>query len=255
MLPSGLGRSSMVGDAEIRERIVRALARLTKLEESGVAAIRLLPVEQREIAASTHIVREGQRPRRCGFLLDGFVSRQKLTATGQRSIVGLAVPDDLIDLQNLFFDESDHDVVTLNRVSVADIALADLRTLASAHPTINRAMWIAALIEASVFREWLLNIGRRDAHERVAHLLCEISARLQATGRGCEMTYQLPMSQEKLGDALGLTAVHINRVLGGLQKQGLIRREKREIAIVDWHRLCRLGDFSARYLHIDGAGE
>lgn len=105
------------------------------------------------------------------------------------------------------------------------------------------------MIEASIFREWLLNVGRRDARERVAHLLCEISARLEATGLAREFTYELPMTQEQIGDALGLTAVHINRVLKALEKDNLIKRQKREVAIADWQRLRRAADFNLRYLH------
>jgi CRP-like cAMP-binding protein len=242
-------------DAEVRGRLVHAFARFTKLDDDAIAAVRHLPVTQREIAGSNYIVREGQLPQRCALLLEGFIYRQKLTANGQRAIVGLQVPGDFVDLQNLFLDESDHDVMTLTRVIIIDITLTDLRVLASTCPAINRAMWIAGLIEASIFREWLLNVGRRDAHERVAHLLCEISARLEATGQARELSYKLPMTQEQLGDALGLTAVHINRVLKALEKQGLILRQKRHIAIADWQQLRRLADFNTRYLHIVDAAE
>ena len=230
-------------------RLSRAFSRFSELGDDGLKAIRAMPVEEREIPASTYLVREGQKPQRCAFLVSGFCYRQKLTIDGHRSIVALQVPGDFIDSQNLFLEESDHDVVALTRTIVVDMELNDLRQLVGAHPSINRALWREGLVEASISREWLLNVGRRDAHERVAHLLCEISARLEAAGHARELTYELPMTQEQLGDALGLTAVHINRVLKGLEKDGLIRRRKREVAIADWQQLRRLADFNDRYLH------
>lgn len=231
------------------DRLVLALSRFTKLGDDDRKALRALPFDLREISASTYIIREGQQPQRCAFLIDGFVYRQKLTVNGHRSIVSLQVPGDFIDLQNLFLDESDHDVLALTRAVIVEIAVDDLRALVAAYPTINQALWRGGLIEASIFREWILNIGRRDSRERMAHLLCEISARLEAAGLARKLTYELPMTQEQLGDALGLTAVHINRVLKGLEKEGLIRRQKREVAISDWQQLRRLADFNDRYLH------
>ena len=238
---------------DCRDRLIHAFTRFATLSEGDRAAIGALDVNEREASASTYLVREGQRPSRCAFLLEGFVYRQKLAVDGTRSIVSLHVPGDFVDLQNLFLAESDHDVLALTRVKLAEIAIKDLRELAGAFPTINRVLWLSGLIEASIYREWLLNLGRRNARARVGHLLCEISARLEAAGLARELTYELPMTQEQLGDALGLTAVHINRILRSLEKEGLIRRHKREVAIADWQRLRRVADFDERYLHLASA--
>lgn len=235
----------------IYERLVAALGRFAALGEDDRVAIRSLAFDRREIAASTYVIREGQHPRRCAFLLEGYTFRQKLTINGQRAIVGLQVPGDFVDAQNLFLTESDHDVLALTRTIVADIEIADLRRLADTQPAINHALWRANLVEASISREWLLNVGRRDSHERVAHLLCEMSARLEAAGYARELTYELPMTQEQFGDALGLTSVHINRVFKVLEKRGLIRRQKREVAIADWQQLRHMADFNERYLHLE----
>ena len=139
----------------------------------------------------------------------------------------------------------------LTHVAAADVAIADLQELIRTHLAINRSLWVNGLVEASIFREWLFNVERRDAQARMAHLLCEISARLEAAGLARELTYDLPMTQEQLGDALGLTSVHINRVLKELERGGLIRRRKREVTIIDWHRLRRATNFNERYLHLD----
>lgn len=220
------------------------------LDDAARAALSTLAIEVRAVPAASYLVREGQPPRRCAFLLEGYSYRQKFAVDGGRALVSLQVPGDFIDLSNLFLDESDHDVQTLTYCVVADIAHADLRALVTEHPAINSGFWVIGLIEASTTREWLLNVGRRDARARLAHLLCEITTRTEAVD-GRDDTYTLPMTQEQLGDALGLTAVHVNRVLKGLERDGLIARRKREVTIVDIPLLRRAADFNDRYLHLD----
>jgi CRP-like cAMP-binding protein len=124
-----------------------------------------------------------------------------------------------------------------------------VRDLAEAFPNVGRAFWTDTLIDSSIFREWVVNVGRRDSRARVAHLLCELSLRMQAAGLADGHRYQLPMTQEQLADAVGLTSVHVNRVLKQLAEEGLISRDRRTIVIEDWRRMRRAGDFNDRYLH------
>jgi CRP-like cAMP-binding protein len=241
----------VISAGAIHDRIIARLSRRHRLNEGDRRNIRALALEVRQLDASSHLVREGQRPQHCAFLIDGVAYRQKLTVDGRRSLCSLQVPGDFVDLQNIFLRESDHDVQALTAVVVAEIPIADLRLLADARPAVARAMWIDALIEGSIAREWLLNVGRRDARTRLAHLLCEFSTRLQATGLAPDRSFDLPMTQEQLGDALGLTAVHVNRVLKGLETSGLITRRKRQVSIADWPGLRRAADFNDRYLHFN----
>lgn len=112
-------------------------------------------------------------------------------------------------------------------------------------------MWIDSLVDASVFREWITNLGRRDARTRIAHLLCEFSLRLKVAGLGEETHYELPMTQEQLADCTGLTPVHVNRMLMSLERDGLIeRRSSRTITIGDWKKLANAGEFISSYLHL-----
>lgn len=229
------------------------LARLTlrsTLSEESRAAVARLPFVERELSATTYLVREGTRPMRCAFVLDGFCYRQKLTTDGARQIVSLQIPGDFVDLQNLFLCESDHNVQALTRATVAEIETSALREVVLAHPQVATAMWIEALVEASVFREWIVNVGRRNAHERVGHLLCEIAMRLDSADVAADVGYELPMTQEQLGDAVGLTPVHVNRVLKALTQRGLIARDRRQIRILDWTGLRDASDFNPRYLHL-----
>jgi CRP-like cAMP-binding protein len=126
--------------------------------------------------------------------------------------------------------------------------------VAEEHPLVARAMWIDTLIDASVFREWIVNVGQRDATSRIAHLLCEFALRLHAAGLSQERSYELPMTQEQIADAVGLTPVHVNRVLQTLGRTNLILREKRAVTILDWDALRDVGDFNSRYLHFQAGG-
>ena len=112
-------------------------------------------------------------------------------------------------------------------------------------------MWIDTLIDASIFREWIMNVGRRDARERLAHIFCEFALRLESAGMGSTTGYELPMTQEQLADATGLTAVHVNRTLKAMDAEGLIKRERRFILIPDWEKLRTVAGFSELYLHLD----
>ena len=113
-------------------------------------------------------------------------------------------------------------------------------------------MWLDTLVDASIFREWIANVGRRNARTRIAHVLCEFGLRLKHAGLGHETGYALPMTQEQLADTTGLTAVHVNRTIKSLEAEGLISRSSpREIAIGDWKKLADTGDFDSGYLHMD----
>jgi CRP-like cAMP-binding protein len=229
------------------------LARLAPLSGADREALLSLPHTLRSLAASTHVARDGDRTESCTALLSGFAFRYKITGDGARQIISIHVDGDLLDLHNGFLAISDHSIQMVTEGLVAFIPRHALRDLALGRPGIAQALWIDSLIDASIFREWVVNVGRRNSRARVAHLLCEIFLRLQAAGLVRGHSYQLPMTQEQLADAVGLTPVHVNRVLKQLAEDGLIRRERRSISIPDWRRLKDAGDFNERYLHQDAA--
>ena len=220
------------------------------LIEEDVAALKRVPIETRELAPHSYLVREGMLPSRCAFIVGGFAYRQKLAASGGRQIVGFMIPGDFTDLQQLFLTEADHNVQALTRLTVAELATSDLQKLAMNQPGISRALWVDVLIEGSITRENMLNIGRRDGPTRVAHLFCEFEARLSAAGLA-QQGYDLPMTQEQMGDVLALTSVHVNRTLRQLTGEGLISRAKRFVRIEDWPGLQRRAEFNSSYLHLD----
>jgi CRP-like cAMP-binding protein len=231
--------------------LVRKLATHAPLDDADRAALLALPHSVKTIEPQGYIVREGDMPSGMGLLVSGFAYRQKITGEGSRQIVAVHIPGDPIDLQNLFLDESDHNVQALTRAEVAFVPREHIHELTVERPAVNRALFIAALIEASIFREWILNVGRRSAAARVAHVLCELAVRLEAQGLADHYGYQLPMTQEQLADVVGLTPVHVNRTLKALEANNLIKRDRRQVSFPDWQALRDVGDFNQRYLHLE----
>lgn len=229
--------------------LIRKLEVHHALGEADRRAILSLPHTIRRLEAQSYIMREGDRPERCAVLVSGYAFRHKLTGEGARQIISIHIPGDALDFQNLFLDECDHNVQMLTRGIVAEIPSPVLEELALTNRDVGRAILVSTLVESSIFREWALNIGRRDARSRIAHLLCEFAYRLTAYGVKPSGTYELPMTQEQLADATGLTAVHVNRVLQSLQREGLIDRDRRMVRFPSWERLQDVADFNPRYLH------
>ena len=229
--------------------LVRKLEAHFSLTEADKRAVLALPHTMRRLEAQSYTMREGDRPKKCAVLLSGYAYRHKVTAEGARQIMALHIPGDALDFQNLFLRESDHNVQMLTRGTIAEIPMTAIEELALNNRDIGRAILITILIEASIFREWTLNVGRRDARSRIAHLLCEFAYRLTAYGVQPSGTYELPMPQEQLADATGLTAVHVNRVLQALQREGLIDRDRRMVRFPSWERMRDVADFNPRYLH------
>ncbi|WP_174274074.1 Crp/Fnr family transcriptional regulator [Sphingomonas bacterium] len=241
-----------MSDASALIKLAGKLGSLNRLDAEDRAAILALPHRMRTYDPAAYLVREGQPPgKHCSFIIAGFAFRQKQTAQGTRQIVSINMAGDLLDLQQLFLKISDHNIQALTRLETAELDRAALRALARERPAVGEAMWIDAMIEASIFREWALNVGRRDARARIAHLLCEFATRMKAAGIATDGRYELPMTQEQIGDATGLTGVHVNRTLRSLAADGLIHRDRRFLGFADWDRVRAAADFSALYLHLD----
>lgn len=244
----------MLDNRAVLSPLIRKLESRNILDDEDRAAIEALPFTLRTYQPAAYLVREGQAPlNRCSLVLSGYAFRQKLTVEGSRQIVSLHMAGDMLDLQHLFLNRADHNVQALTVLETADVDRSALQALSTDRPAVGRAMWIDALIDASIFREWVVNVGQRDAKTRVAHLLCEFAARSDAAGIGEKGVYELPMTQEQLGDATGLTSVHVNRTLKALAAVGLIKRTKRHLSFESWEGISRAAGFSSLYLHLDQA--
>lgn len=229
--------------------LIRKLAQLAPLEEADRAAIATLPYAIRAVPPGHYLVREGGSSENCCLLVSGYACRHKMTYDGNRQIVSFHVRGDLVDLCHLQLATADHNVQTVTAATVACVPAARLKALARARPMVADALWRDALIDASRFREWMLNVGRRDARSRVAHLICEFAIRAEAAGLGTLELFDMPLTQEQIADATGLTSVHVNRMLRRLGQAGLIARDRQRICILDWNRMRLIAGFDETYLH------
>jgi CRP-like cAMP-binding protein len=232
------------------ENLVRKLSLLTDLVEDDLAELRKLPLRIQQVGSGAALVSEGQLASECCLLLSGYACRHKVARNGGRQIVSFHLAGDLLDIQHLLFRRADHNVQAITAASLGFIPIAALRDLIARRPALGTALWRDSLVDASVFREWVLNVGRRDAKTRIAHMLCEFAARAEAAGLGSPSDFTLPMTQEDIADATGLTAVHVNRMLRILTDEGSLTRNGRRARIVDWTRMRRTADFSPDYLHL-----
>lgn len=241
---------TVTGDRTL-EPMVSKLGRRAMLDEADRAALLALPYQVRTIEARQDIVREGDRPTHSCLMLSGYSFRYKLVSGGARQILSIHMRGDLVDLQNSFLGTADHNVEAMVRTEIAMIPKEAVVALAFGRPRVGFAMWYDTLVDGSVFREWIANVGRRDARTAMAHLLCELALRLKIAGLGQQTDYEMPLTQEQLADCLGLTPVHVNRTIKVLEADKLISRAtSRAITIGDWKKLADAGDFDSTYLHL-----
>lgn len=204
---------------------------------------------RRQLQRDAYLIREGEPTNVCTLLIEGFAYRQKILSDGSRQIISFHIAGEFLDLQNCLLEVADHNVQAMTRCNVLAVPKELLIEVMNARPAVRRAIWLDSLIDASVFREWVVNVGRRDAKQRIAHLLCELALRLKAAGLDQGRMFDFPVTQEHIADATGLTAVHTNRTLQGLRGAGLISLSSQKLTILDWDALTQTGDFSERYLH------
>jgi CRP-like cAMP-binding protein len=182
---------------------------------------------------------------------DGIVGSFGCGADGRRQITSFFVSGDMVDLHSVVAPRSGQSLQALAPSTILRIRHADLRALAMRYPAIAEAFWRDCVVDAAIFAQWVVNVGSRDAATRTAHLLCELGVRLERAGIGMRERFPLTMTQTHLGDALGLTPVHVNRTLRSLRERALLSLSGSEVIVDDWPRLAETGDFDAHYLQLD----
>ena len=245
-----LGRS----DSGSASPFLRKLESLAALDPEDLRIVQALVGPGRTVEARADIVEEGRAPGACTVLLEGLACRYKALDDGRRQILSLHAPGDVLDLHGALLGRLDHSVATLSRCRVAPIPADALLEVLDRRPNLRLAFWRTSLLDGALVRAWLVALGQRPAHERVAHLFCEVDARLSAAGVARGDTLDFPITQEELADALGLSVVHVNRVLQRLRRDGLITLRARKLAIHDREALRRLGGFDGRYLSLGADG-
>jgi CRP-like cAMP-binding protein len=231
--------------------LVRKLESITDLTAAERKALAALPMRVQEIRADQDIVREGDRPSQCCLVLEGFTARFKHTEKGKRQIFAFHTPGDIPDVMSLHLKTMDHSLGTITRAKLGFIQHEHMRGMLREHPRLTDVFWRDTLIDGAIFREWMIGIGRKSAKGRIAHLFCEMVRRLEAVGLKHDNAVPLPLTQNEVGDALGLSTVHVNRTVQEMRGEGLLEWEDGVLRVLDWEGLKRTGEFDATYLHQD----
>ncbi|MBR0847504.1 Crp/Fnr family transcriptional regulator [Bradyrhizobium diazoefficiens] len=238
----------MPSDA-IRAALVRRLRTSSGISEEDVKDIDALPIAVRQYPAEAIVVRDGERPSECCLVVDGFCARSKTIASGRRQILSIHIPGEIPDLMSLFLHVMDHDLTTLTPSTLGFIRHETLQKLHRRRPNVAELFWRDTLIDSAMFREWIVNVGQRPAPARLAHVMIELRERLRIIGRLDGASFEMPLTQEQIGEALGITAVHANRVIRQLREDGIVELHRGRVTVLDERRFLELADFDGRYLH------
>ena len=232
--------------------LVARLSWVMPLSDEARRTIEMLPVTVQELGPNTDLIHPGDHSTNCCLVLSGWLGRFTMLPQGERQFLALHIAGDIPDLQTLHLPIVDHGICAFTQVTVALIPHEAVRDLMVRHPDVATALWREVLVTASITNEWLIGLGRRSGPKRLAHLLCELYIRQKAAGLVKEEGHcALPLTQTVLADALGLTSVHINRMLQEMRTQQVIQCRQRTLTILDWTRLRKLGEFDPLYLHLD----
>ncbi len=235
--------------------LARKLSHFTPLSETDHAVLNALADQEERFPADTDIVAEGMKTRSVFLLKEGLAIRYRAMPNGGRQIMTFLIPGDLCDAYVFLLRSMDHSIGTITPVRVAPISRESMMALFARRPRISAALWWSSLQEESMLRERIVSLGRRDARGRIAYLLCELLWRHAAVGLTNGDKFQLPLTQTELGDTLGLTPVHVNRILKEFRERRLIAIEHKMLNLIDVRGLQEIAAFNEDYLHLGGASD
>ena len=233
------------------EPFFRKLERRDVLSPAEKHALIAAAGTEADFRAGTDLVREGDRPDRSTLVLTGFTTRYRVLSDGSRQITAIHIPGDFVDLHSFVLKEMDHSVGCLSDCHILYFPHQNLREITEQFPHLTRVLWLMTLLDSAIHREWLVAMGRRTAGAQLAHLVCELYVRLGIVGLTRGDTFNVPITQVELSDALGISAVHVNRVLQELRSENLFTWQGQTIRILDWPRLQQRAEFDERYLHLE----
>ncbi|GGD28669.1 Crp/Fnr family transcriptional regulator [Sinisalibacter lacisalsi] len=236
----------------LQSPLTRKLSAFVALSESDLATLSRFDRRSRTFQAGHELIHEGQTKASAFILSTGWACSYKMLPDGERQIVDIQIPGDFLGLRSVLFRTSDHTIEAITRIEASEVLAHDILDAFSHAPRLATAvLWAASRDEAMVV-EHLVNLGRRTAEQRMAHFLLELGARLQLVGLGDQTGFDCPLTQYHLADTLGLSAVHVNRVLRKLREDGLVTFQKGRVVFDDFPRLRDIADFDTTYLDQDG---
>ncbi|MCA6121257.1 Crp/Fnr family transcriptional regulator [Bradyrhizobium sp. WSM 1704] len=227
------------------EMMIRKLRLHSELPDENVEALRAVVTPVKNMPEDSLIVREGDLSTQCCVIMSGFAYRSKVSETGKRQILSFHIAGDIPDLQGLPLKRMDHDLTTLSPARLGFINHDALERIIESRPALARALWRETLLDAVLFRQWIVNLGTRSASGRMAYLIGELRQRLAAMGLVANEQFDFPITQSKLADALGLSVVHVNRVLQAFRTEGVLDFKRRVVTLRDLERIVELGGFES----------
>ena len=244
-----------VYDASTGNPLIRKLSHFAPLSASDCKVLDDLTAEEERIAADVDIISEGMTPRSVFLILDGMAVRYRGLPDGGRQIMTFLIPGDLCDMHVFLAKTMDHSIGTITPVRIAAISRERMMDIFTLRPRISAALWWSSMQEEAMLRERIVSLGRRDARGRIAYLLCELLWRHTAVGLNSNGAFLLPLTQTELGDTLGLTPVHVNRILKEFKSYRLIAKEHKRIDLLDVPGLQKIADFTEEYLQLGGVSK
>ncbi|HWL61299.1 MAG TPA: Crp/Fnr family transcriptional regulator [Steroidobacteraceae bacterium] len=235
------------------ERLLARLGRLSWLDEAAARELAAGPWKERRFSPREHLVHERSTAEAVFLLTTGFACRYKMSPDGRRQIIGLLLPGDICGLRMFIRQQVDHSICALRSTWAAVIRCEAVAELLDRRPLVGQAMWWLTAAEDSITRQWVVNVGYRNAYERVAHLLCEIFWRLERAGLARDGVCEMPLTQIELGDALALSSVHVNRTLMEMRRARLVRLQAGRLELLDRGALELAAGFDPQYLADAGA--
>lgn len=205
---------------------------------------------QREFAEGEDLVSEGSRPAFSTLLLDGLAARYKYLENGSRQFTALHIAGDFVDLHAFLLKTLDHGILALSPCKVALADHAKLKHITETEAHLTRLLWLDTLVDGAIHREWIVSMGRRSKLAHLAYLFCELFTRLKVVQRTEGISFHLPLTQAELADVLGLSTVHMNRVMQSLRRSGAADWVHHTVHILDWNKLVDLADFDPTYLSL-----
>jgi len=219
------------------------------LSDADVALLESACQNIRELPAGHHLIREGDQPDPVFVMLEGWACGYKILPDGGRQILAFMLPGDFCDIHIAILQAIDHSIVTLTKARVASLPRAQMEELVTARPSITQAFWWSQLVDQTILRAWIVSMGRRKSEERVAHLMCELYIRMRNIGLATDDQCEMPLTQIVLADAVGLTPVHVNRVLKKLRMNNVMNLNAGSLTIIDPVKLAHIAGFDDNYLH------
>ena len=228
---------------------VEKLKGFAALSDAEVALLTDATRHWRKYTAGQDLIREGDTPGFVFVVLEGWAIRYKILPDGTRQIISFLMPGDFCDMHVAVLAEMDHSIGTLTPATIVTLSREQIEHLTAISSNLTKAFWWTQLVDEGVLRATIVSMGRRSSLARVAHLLCELSLRMRNIGLVGAEPYEMPFSQIVLADAVGLTPVHVNRVVSELRRAGALEVTPATLIIASLSRIAEIAGYDDNYLH------